>query len=162
MFLPLFPGVFVCVGVLQNLSMWYIFLTYYLENFDSTVYTDFNVYVFIASTMWLCHHPYGSVLVYRVYASGCDCLVAGCPLPDDGHHGGWTGMINIYIYSSDVPVLCFFHQWLLLYSGRRKSLSLFFLYYVAPFWASQALHLSLMPSKSISLNLNRKHQGVKG
>ncbi|KAG7237398.1 hypothetical protein INR49_032443 [Caranx melampygus] len=31
--------------------------------------------------MWFCYHPHGSVLVYRVYASGCDRPVASRPLP---------------------------------------------------------------------------------
>lgn len=49
--------------------------------------------------MWLCHHPHGSVLVYRVHAASCDRLAAGCPLPYDGHHAGWSGTVNMYFYT---------------------------------------------------------------
>lgn len=148
---PLLLGVFVCLRVLQITSNTYIFHNSYLEILDFTVDpTDLNVCVFTGSTMWFCHHPHGSVLVHRVYASSCDCLVAGCPLPDDGHHGSWTGMINMYFYSSDVTTLLsgfFWFMWLLLYPGRRTFWSLFFLYYVAPFWPiHKVFDSSLMPS----------------
>lgn len=56
------------------------------------------VCVFTGSEMWLCYHPHGSVLVYRVYASGCDCPTASRPLPYDGHHGGWSGTVLIFTF----------------------------------------------------------------
>lgn len=46
--------------------------------------------------MWLCDHPHGSVLVHRVHASGCDCLTARRPVPDDGHHEGRRCKVLIY------------------------------------------------------------------
>lgn len=58
--------------------------------------TQVCVCVFTGSEMWLCYHPHGSVLVYRMYASGCDCPTASRPLPYDGHHGGWSGTVLIY------------------------------------------------------------------
>lgn len=48
--------------------------------------------------MWLRYHPHGSVLVYRVYATGCDRPAACRPLPYDGHHEGWTGTNIIYTF----------------------------------------------------------------
>uniref|UniRef100_A0A8D3DYJ7 Solute carrier family 13 member 2 n=1 Tax=Scophthalmus maximus TaxID=52904 RepID=A0A8D3DYJ7_SCOMX len=45
---------------------------------------------FIASKMWLCYHPHGSVLVHRMYALGCDGPSAGRPLSHDGYHDGWS------------------------------------------------------------------------
>lgn len=50
-----------------------------------------NVCVSVGSERRLCHHHHGPVLVYRVYAPGCNCHAASCPIPYDGHHDGWQG-----------------------------------------------------------------------
>lgn len=57
--------------------------------------------------MWLRDHPHGSVLVHRVYASGCHRPPAGHTLPDDGHHEGRQGTVIIYFFILSVPrVVC--------------------------------------------------------
>lgn len=78
------------------------FVAFHLENLNTSVSlpppTRVYVCVFPGSEMWLRYHPHGSVLVYRVYASGCDCPTASRPLSYDGHHDGWSGTVLIYSF----------------------------------------------------------------
>ena len=49
--------------------------------------------------MWLCDNPDGTVLVYRVYPSGCDCPAACYSFPYDGHHGIRRGVSDCILHT---------------------------------------------------------------
>lgn len=56
--------------------------------------------------MRLRHHRHGSVLVYRVYASGCHCPAANYLLPHDGHHEGRKGTVHNSVFMWANMSLC--------------------------------------------------------
>lgn len=60
-----------------------------------------------ASKMWLCDHPHGPVLVYRVHPSGCDRSAARHPLSHDGHHGGQRGISTSTMLVKDNKLMFF-------------------------------------------------------
>lgn len=54
----------------------------------SGVFLSFNCTIYVTGgKMWLCDHPDGTVLVYRVHPSGCDGLAPCYTFPHDEDHG---------------------------------------------------------------------------
>lgn len=88
---------------MSDVLLLFFFLRYLLVGICPNLHC---VCAFTGSKMRLRHHRHGSVLVYRVYASGCHCPSANYLLPHDGHHEGRKGTVHISVFTWANMLLC--------------------------------------------------------